>query len=163
MADTPLIDCPTAPRARLLLAEDHLGMFAHAATALHAECVVVGTVGDGLKLLAAADRLHPDIVVLDITMPRMNGIEAARELRRTHPEIRLVFLTVHDDPDYATAAFETGALGYVVKSRLVPDLLPAVRAALAGQRFLSPSVRLDQEPDVLPFSQIFPPPEPPFQ
>jgi len=143
MADSPLIDGPAAPRARLLLADDHPAMLAPAAAALHEVCVVVGTVGDGLDLLAAAKRLDPDIVVLDITMPGMNGIDAARELRRAHPRIRLVFLTVHDDADFARAALEAGGLGYVVKSRLVSDLLPAVHAALAGQRFLSPTVHLD--------------------
>jgi DNA-binding NarL/FixJ family response regulator len=111
--------------------------------ALVVACVVVDTVTDGRKLLAAAERLAPEVVVLDIAMPKMNGIEAARELQRTHPEIKLVFLTVQEDSDYARAAIATGALGYVVKSRLALDLLPAVRAALAGRRFVSPTISLD--------------------
>jgi DNA-binding NarL/FixJ family response regulator len=76
-------------------------------------------------------------------MPQISGLEAAREVHRSHPEIALVFLTVHDVADFARAAFEAGAAGYVVKSRLATGLLRAVRAALAGQRFLSPIMHLD--------------------
>ena len=143
MATSPLIDGPSTPRARLLLADDHPALLAVAATALQGECVVVGTVGDGRALLAAADRLNPDIVVLDITMPGINGIDAAREIQRSHPGIKIVFLTIHEDADYARAAFAAGGLGYVIKSRLASDLLPAVHAALEGHRFLSPTMRLD--------------------
>ena len=99
--------------------------------ALGDECLVVGSVGDGRELLAEAERLHPDVIVLDITMPRLDGIEAARQLRRSQRPARLIFLTVHEDADYARAALDAGALGYVVKTRLASDLVPAIRAALA--------------------------------
>jgi DNA-binding NarL/FixJ family response regulator len=77
-------------------------------------------------------------------MPRLDGIEAARQLRCSHRPARLVFLTVHEDADYARAALDAGGLGYVVKTRLASDLLPAIRAALADQSFISPAVRLDE-------------------
>ena len=119
-------------------------MVALTADALADECLVVGSVGDGRELLSEAERLHPDVIVLDITMPRLDGIEAARQLRRSEPPARLVFLTVHEDADYARAALDAGGLGYVIKARLASDLLPAIRAALADQSFISPAVRLDE-------------------
>jgi CheY-like chemotaxis protein len=81
-------------------------------------------VAGGRELLAEAERLHPDVIVLDITMPRLDGIEAARQLRRSQRPARLVFLTVHEDADYARAALDAGGLGYVVKTRIASDLLP---------------------------------------
>jgi DNA-binding NarL/FixJ family response regulator len=90
------------------------------------------------NLLAEAERFHPDVIVLDITMPRLDGIEAARQLRRSHRPAGLIFLTVHQDADYARAALDVGRLGYVVKARLASDLLTAIRAALADQSFISP-------------------------
>jgi DNA-binding NarL/FixJ family response regulator len=137
-------DAGSAERPRVLLAEDHEAMLARTAEALAGECLVIGRVRDGYELLAEAERLHPDVIVLDITMPRLDGIEAARQLRRSHHPVRLVFLTVHEDADYARAAIDAGGLGYVVKARLASDLLPAIRAALANRRFISPTVRLDE-------------------
>jgi DNA-binding NarL/FixJ family response regulator len=96
------------------------------------------------QLLTKAERLNADVIVLDITMPRLDGIEAARRLQRWHPSARLVFLTVHEDADCARAALDAGGLGYVVKARLASDLLPAIRAALADRLFVSPTVRLDE-------------------
>jgi DNA-binding NarL/FixJ family response regulator len=128
----------------VLLADDHPALLALAASTLASMCAVVGAVGDGRELIASAERHAPDLVVLDITMPEINGIEAVRELRKSHAEIRFVFLTVHEDADFARAAFAEGGLGYVVKSRLASDLVPAVRAALAGQRFLSPTLHLNE-------------------
>jgi DNA-binding NarL/FixJ family response regulator len=138
-----LPDAGSAERPRVLLADNHSAMLALTAAALAAECFVVGSVGDGRALLPEAERLHPDVIVLDITMPRLDGIEAARQLRRSHQPARLVFLTVHEDADFARAALDAGGLGYVVKGRLASDLLPAIRAALADRRFISPTVRLD--------------------
>ena len=134
---------PALP-ARVLLADDHPAMLALASSALEGECHVVGAVADGVALLAAAARLDPDVIVLDFTMPQLDGLEAARQLSRTHPQARLVFLTIHEDADFARAAFAAGASGYVVKARLASDLLPAARAALAGSRFLSLTVHLDE-------------------
>jgi DNA-binding NarL/FixJ family response regulator len=119
-------------------------MVALTSDALADECLVVGSVGDGRDLLSEAERLHPDVIVLDITMPGLDGIEAARQLRRLERPARLVFLTVHEDADYARAALDAGGLGFVVKSRLASDLLPAIRAALADESFISPIVRFDE-------------------
>jgi len=128
----------------VLLADDHPAMLALTATALAEEYLVVGRVGDGHELLADAERLHPDVIVLDISMPGLNGIEAARRLRSSHNPARLVFLTVHEDREFARAALDAGGLGYVVKTRLVSDLLPAIRAALADRRFISPTIFLEE-------------------
>jgi DNA-binding NarL/FixJ family response regulator len=134
----------SAERPRVLLADDHSATLAVTAEVLAGECLIVARVGNGSELLAEAERLHPDVVVLDITMPGLDGIEAARQLRRSRRPARLVFLTVHEDADYARAALDAGGLGYVVKARLASDLLPAIRAALADRRFVSPTVRLDE-------------------
>ena len=132
-----------AKAPRVLLADDHPAMLALAASALEGEYEVVGAVADGVALCTAAAQLNPDVIVLDIGMPHLDGLEAARALRRTHPRAQLVFLTVHDDADFARAALAAGALGYVVKARLASDLLTAVRAALADRRFTSPTVHLE--------------------
>jgi DNA-binding NarL/FixJ family response regulator len=137
-------DSATPHPARVLLADDHQAILALAASALQGDYQVVGSVLNGTALLAAAAQLDPDAIVLDITMPHLDGLEAARTLRRIHSRARLVFLTVHEDPDFAQAAFDAGGLGYVVKPRLASDLLSAVRAALAGRRFLSPTVHLGE-------------------
>jgi DNA-binding NarL/FixJ family response regulator len=134
----------SAVRPRVLLADDHPAMLALTAAALTSEYLVVGSVGDGRTLLAEAERLNPDIIVLDIAMPRLDGIAAARQLRRSHQPARLVFLTVHEDANFARAALDAGGLGYVVKPRLASDLLPAIRAALVNRRFVSPTIFLEE-------------------
>jgi DNA-binding NarL/FixJ family response regulator len=143
-------DTVAAKHPRILLADDHPAMLALTADALADECMVVGSVGDGRELLAEAERLHPDVIVLDVTMPRLDGIEAARQLLRFDQPARIVFLTVHEDADYARAALDAGGLGYVVKTRLASDLVPAIRAALADQSFVSPTVRFDEPQSTSP-------------
>jgi DNA-binding NarL/FixJ family response regulator len=125
-----------------LLADDHADFLAVAALLLEGEFEVVKTVGDGESVVRETSRLRPEVVVLDISMPGLNGIEAARRLKAAGGAAVVVFLTVHSDPDYVRAAQEAGALGYVVKSRLASDLLPALREALAGRSFVSPSIHL---------------------
>jgi DNA-binding NarL/FixJ family response regulator len=144
LASSSVPDAGSAERPRLLLADDHPAMLAMATAALADECLVVGRVSDGYELLAEAERLHPDVIVLDITMPRLDGIEAARQLRRSRNPARLVFLTVHESRAFARAALDAGGLGYVVKARLASDLLPAIRAALADRRFVSPTISLEK-------------------
>ena len=107
---------------------------------LESEFDIIGAVTDGEALLKEATELDPDIVILDITMPGLPGIEAARRLRETGSHAKIVFLTVHEDPDFIREALTTGALGYVVKPRLASDLLAAMREALEGRSFVSPSV-----------------------
>jgi DNA-binding NarL/FixJ family response regulator len=105
---------------------------------LEPEFQVVETVKNGEALLEAADALRPDVLIIDICMGMLNGLEAARLLTRTGSKAKIVFLTVHQDPEFVEEAFSVGALGYVVKPRLGTDLLPAVREALAGRAFVSP-------------------------
>ncbi len=127
-------------RIRVLLADDHADFLAVVTRLLEAEYEVVKTIGDGESLLNEMAELQPDVVVLDISMPGLNGLEAARRLKAAGGVAIIVFLTVHTDPDYVQAALSTGALGYVVKSRLASDLLPALKEALAGRSYISPSI-----------------------
>jgi len=127
---------------RVLLADDHPAVLDKVASLLVSTCEIVGKVGDGAALLEAADRLQPDILLVDISMPVLNGIEAAQQLKRSGTKAKIVFLTVHDDPDFVEAALAAGACGYVIKSRLATDLICAVQAALADRCFISPSLSL---------------------
>jgi DNA-binding NarL/FixJ family response regulator len=124
----------------VLLADDHEAMLERVARLLKAECDVIGTSTDGQQALEAARDLKPDVLVLDISMPVMNGIEAAHQLKKAGVEARIVILTVHDDPAFAREALEAGALGYVIKSRIASDLVVAITEAYAGRVFLSPSL-----------------------
>jgi DNA-binding NarL/FixJ family response regulator len=127
---------------RVLLADDQPPMLAHVARVLGSTYDIVGTVGDGLSLLEAAARLDPDVIVSDITMPGIDGLGAARSLKRAGCRSRLVFLTVHEDPEFAREALSLGGDAYVVKSRLVSDLSRAIQEALAGRTFVSPTVKI---------------------
>ena len=135
-----------AKLARLLLADDHAAMLGKSVRLLEGEFEIVGTVANGLDLLVTAARLDPDVVVLDITMPGLDGIETARRLQHAGCRAKLVFLTVHDDPDYVRAAMDAGGAAYVAKPRLASDLIPAVHAALEGRRFVSPTLHLGDKP-----------------
>jgi DNA-binding NarL/FixJ family response regulator len=106
------------------------------------EFEVVSVFEDGRFLPSLVHKLNPDLIVLDITLPGLNGIEIAGLLQKTGTRAKMVFFTVHADPDYAREAFHLGAMGYVVKMRLVSDLIPALKAAMSGQRFLSPCPEL---------------------
>jgi DNA-binding NarL/FixJ family response regulator len=124
------------------LADDQPAMQAQVARLLGTMHDVVGAVGDGLSLLESAARLDPDVIVLDITMPGIDGFGAARSLKRAACRSRLVFLTVHEDADFAREAFALGADAYVVKSRLASDLLTAIHDSSAGRKFVSPTVKI---------------------
>ncbi|HEU4693568.1 MAG TPA: response regulator transcription factor [Vicinamibacterales bacterium] len=126
---------------RVLLVDDSEIMLTCARAALTHDCTVVGAVKDGLQALEAARRLHPDVIVLDISMPGMTGLEVASRLRAEGSTAAVVFLTVHDDEDFVLAAKKAGGIGYVVKLRLAADLLHAVEEARAGRSFVSPFSR----------------------
>jgi DNA-binding NarL/FixJ family response regulator len=127
---------------RILLADDHPGALAQAAGRLREDYEVVGTVANGQDLLDAAARLDPDVIVLDISMPGLNGFEAAQRLKKSGCRSKLVFLTVWEDADFAHEAMAVGADAYVVKSRLASDLKLAVSEVLANSKFVSPSLTL---------------------
>ena len=131
-----------AKKVGIILVDDHLAVLAQTIELLPERFDVLLTAGDGRALLAALEELRPDILMLDITLPEVSGVELARQLRTAGFTTRIVFLTVHADPDYAREAFDVGASGYVVKPRLASDLVPALEAALAGRRFLSPCPEL---------------------
>lgn len=127
------------PRARILLADDHQGMRDRVVRLLESEFELVGAVEDGNALLEAASKMKPDICVIDISMPVISGIEAASRLRENGSTAKIIFLTVHDDPDFVQAALEIGALGYVLKSRMASDLRSAIKGVIAGRLFISPT------------------------
>ncbi len=124
----------------VLLADDHGDVRETVARLLVSEFNVVGTVMDGMALLSAAERLMPDVVVVDISMPLLNGIDAVRRLMESGSPAQVVFLTVHESSEYVRVALATGALGYVVKSRLATDLSVAIKEVHAGRSYLSPSL-----------------------
>ena len=127
-------------RMRVVLADDHEAVVQAAAALLVSKFEVVGTASDGPSLVECALRLEPDVVVVDISMPGYSGIEAMKRMKAAGLEAKVVFLTVHDDPDFARAALALGTAGYVVKPRMASDLIPAIQQAIAGRSFISPSV-----------------------
>ena len=127
----------SADPARVLLIDDNEAMLARIAAVLKSDCTVVGVATDGRTALDAARALRPDVIVLDISMPGMSGLEIASCLRDAGSTAALVFLTVHDEEEFVLAARAAGGLAYVVKPRLASDLLIAVREALAGRPFFS--------------------------
>src|SRR3954454_3421540 len=129
---------PEVVRARILLADDHKAMRERVVHLLEDEFEILGAFEDGLAMVDAAERLKPDLCLLDISMPFLNGIEVANELRQDGSTAKIIFLTIHEDPDFVQAALNTGASGYVVKSRIASDLVAAVRQVLAGRKFVSP-------------------------
>jgi DNA-binding NarL/FixJ family response regulator len=122
-------------RARILVADDHEEVRNKIVQLLKRQFDVLGAVCDGPEFLEAVDELKPDLCVLDISMPKMSGIEVAYRIKQSHSQTKIVFLTLHDDFDFRAAALETGAEGYVTKARMGGDLLFAVNEVLAGRRF----------------------------
>ena len=106
-------------------------------TFLASTCEVLGSLPDGQSLFEAAMSLKPDVIVTDISMPILSGIEASRRLSESGCGAKIIFLTVHSDADFAQACLATGAFAYVVKSRITTDLIPAIQEALAGRIFIS--------------------------
>ena len=132
-------------RWRLLLADDHEPILAVVKELLRAQYDIVGTATDGASLLDLAAKLGPDVVVSDISMPRLNGVQAAQRIKDSGTKTKLVFLTVYSESEFIRSAFAVGALGYVLKRRLMTDLPLAIEAALQGKRFVSPSLRVPTE------------------
>jgi DNA-binding NarL/FixJ family response regulator len=129
---------PANGRARIVIADDHKAVAERLATILAEEFTVVATVSDGAQLVDAEAALQPDLLVVDLCMPTMTGVEATAEIRRRGSRVPIVWVT-SSEPDLLDSAHELGALGYVNKTALLEDLVPAVRAALNGETFVSPS------------------------
>jgi len=127
-------------RPTILLVDDHSLVLAGFQKLLETEFDIVGTAEDGKALLDVAPKLKPDVVLLDISMPRMNGIEAGRQLKKSMPEVRLIFLSMHADPMYVTEAFRAGASGYVLKRSAASELLLAIQQVLKGRSYVTPLV-----------------------
>jgi DNA-binding NarL/FixJ family response regulator len=125
-------------RPRVLLADDHRLLREAFARLLEPDCDVVGAVADGRALLAAADELRPDIVVIDVAMPLLNGLDAARQLKRAMPKVKVVFLTVSEDPEVAAEAFRVGASGYLLKNSAASELLLAIQEVSRGRSYVTP-------------------------
>jgi DNA-binding NarL/FixJ family response regulator len=125
---------------RLLIADDHGLMLEGLSRLLSGEFEIVGTATDGRTLVAEAERLHPDVVVLDIGMPELNGIEAARQVSKSLPDCRIVFVTQQLDPAYVHAAFTSGARAYVAKQSASSELVEAIRRALSDHYYVTPLV-----------------------
>ncbi len=123
---------------RILLADDHVLMLEGLARMLSSEFEIVGAVKNGRALLEEAERLHPEVVVLDVGMPELNGIEAARRLNKSHPEIKIVFVTQQLDPAYLHAAFSAGAKAYVAKQSAGKELIQAIHLALRNHYYVTP-------------------------
>jgi DNA-binding NarL/FixJ family response regulator len=142
-------------KPRVLLADDHALVLEGFKKLLEEYCQVVGSAEDGRALLDAAKRLRPDIVVLDISMPKLNGLDAARRLRKMLPQARLIFVTVHADQDYVNQAFKAGASAYLLKRSAGSELLQAIDAVMKGNYYVTSliaknlvqSVISDTEPD----------------
>ncbi len=127
-------------RISVLLADDHRIVAEGLKRLVETEFELAGIVEDGRALLAAAKELKPDVIISDITMPELNGVEALEELKKVNPDVRLVFLTMHHNTAYARRALDAGALGYVLKHSATEELIMAVRAAAMGQTFVSPAI-----------------------
>ena len=125
-------------RPRILLADDHPLFLVGLQALLQTECDVVGVVSDGRALVEAAMRLLPEVIVLDIGLPLLNGIEAARQIKKAQPETKLLFLTMHANPAYLKDALAAGASGYVLKTSAREDLLTAVRDVTRNRIHVSP-------------------------
>ena len=127
-------------RPRVLLCDDHLLVAEALKSLLTPEFDLVGVVEDGRALVEAAGRLRPDVIVADVTMPHLNGIDALVQLRQSGDRVPVVFLTMHRDVTFARRALEAGASGFVLKHSAPAELVSAIRAALEGRTYLTPQL-----------------------
>ena len=130
-------------RPRILLADDHQIVVEGLRGLLEPEFEIVGIVADGREVLAAVEALRPDVIVLDVTMPSLNGIEAARQLRAAGSPVKVVFLTMHRETTYAARALDAGAVGFVLKHEAASELITAIRQALLGRTYVTPLIAAD--------------------
>jgi DNA-binding NarL/FixJ family response regulator len=148
-------------RPRVLLADDHRIVTEGLKAILAEEFELVGIVEDGRAMVAAASKLRAEVIVADISMPHLNGIDALALLKRDNPDVRVVFLTMHRDAAYARRALEAGASGFVLKHSAPAELVLAVRAALQGRTFITPDLaaevfRTAKDKDANPLAELTP-------
>lgn len=127
-------------KTRIFLADDHPAVLEKLIDFLDGTHEIVGTAPDGRTAMNEVVRQRPEVLLIDISMPIMSGIDAAENLIRSDTKTKIIFLTMHENPDFVQAALATGAAGYVVKLHLETDLFPAIREVLAGHRFISPCI-----------------------
>jgi len=127
-------------KKRMLLADDHKIVLEGLRSLLEPEYEIVGAVEDGRELLAKAEELCPDVIIADISMPKLNGIEAVSQIKKTDSQIKVIFLTMHPDVSYAKRAFEAGASGYVLKHSASTELITAIEEALKGRTYVTPMI-----------------------
>ncbi|HNO33173.1 MAG TPA: response regulator transcription factor [Nitrospira sp.] len=127
----------TTPPPRVLLADDHTLVLEGFRRIVEQRCEVVGAVEDGRALLEAAVRLRPDLILLDISMPLLNGVDAGRQIKKLLPDVKLIFVTMHADPAYVSEAFKAGASAYLLKRSAARELDQAIEAVLKGQYFVT--------------------------
>ncbi|HET6674945.1 MAG TPA: response regulator transcription factor [Nitrospiraceae bacterium] len=125
-------------KPKVLLADDHSLVLEGFRRILEDECDIVGTAEDGRALLEAAARLKPHVVLLDISMPLLNGIDATRQLKKALPDLKVIFVTMHADPAYLNEAFKAGASGYLLKRSAGSELIQAIHSVLGGNYFVTP-------------------------
>ncbi len=130
-------------RPRILMADDHAIVLAGLRKLVETEGEIVGTVEDGRALVEEAKQTKPDVILLDISMPLLNGLDAARQLRKLVPESKLIFLTMHTNPTYAMEAFKAGASGYLIKRSAATELRQAIQAVMRGQQYMTPLITKD--------------------
>ena len=127
-------------KTRILLADDHQIVLEGLKNLLEPEFEIVGTVEDGRALVAEALKLHPDVIVVDISMPLLNGIEAVRQIKKSDERSKVIFLTMHPDVVYAASAFDAGASGYVLKNSASRELVTAIKEAVQGKIYVTPAI-----------------------
>ena len=127
-------------KPRVVIADDHSILLAGLRKLVEESCQVVGMVEDGRALVETAGTLKPDLILLDISMPLLNGLDAAREIKKSAPDCKLLFLTMHASPTYATEALKAGGNGYLLKQSAASELLMAIEAVLGGQTYLTPAI-----------------------
>ena len=130
-------------RPRILMADDHLMLLEAFKALLEPDFEIVGTVTDGRALLEEFSRLHPDVVVLDVAMPLLNGLDAGRQLKAQRRSVKLIYLTMNPNPDLAGEALRLGASGYVLKSSAAQELKQAIHEALRGRSYITPLITRD--------------------
>ena len=127
-------------RPRIFLADDHSLLLDAFSNLLEPKYDIVGTATDGRKMLSMVSKLKPDVVVMDIAMPNLNGFDAGQKLKIIQPEIKLIFLTVNEDPDMVTEAFRIGASGYLLKSSAAAELFQAIDEVLNSKNYITPKI-----------------------